>query len=206
MVFFESKIPRVLSFSTFFEIHHPILFDSSKPSAARMALMLTNRRKNTNWAIMNSNDLRETTLPFNRLVIYPHELNSRVLEKEIMLSEEEVVAYDLLVGKYSKILHAGFVETVINLSPPKGRFLDIGTGTGWIAIGVAKNSSDIEITAVDLSEIMLAVARRNAQRENVTCKVIFKKGDAKGLPLRTELLTPCFVTICSTISRNRFTW
>ena len=54
-----------------------------------------------------------------------------------MMSVDEVVAYDLLAKKYLKILHAGYIETVINLSPPAGLFLDVGTGTGWIAIGVA---------------------------------------------------------------------
>jgi len=105
----------------------------------------------------------------------------RILEEEIMMSEEEVIAYDFLVKKYMQILHAGFVETVINLSPPDGRFLDVGTGTGWIAIGVVKNTLGIEVTGVDLSETMLNVAEKNARGEGVQNRTRFMKGDAKGL-------------------------
>jgi len=106
----------------------------------------------------------------------------RELESEVMLSQEEVAAYDLLVKEYLKILHAGFVETVINLSPPEGRFLDVGTGTGWITIGVAKNTTGVQVTGIDLSENMLKVAEGNALREGVSSKTTFTKGDAKGLP------------------------
>jgi ubiquinone/menaquinone biosynthesis C-methylase UbiE len=106
----------------------------------------------------------------------------RILEQEAMMTEAEVVAYDLLVKKYFEILHAGFIETVINLSPASGKFLDIGTGSGRIAIGVGKFAPDSEVTGVDLSESMLGVARRNAESEGVSQKVAFRLGDAKGLP------------------------
>jgi ubiquinone/menaquinone biosynthesis C-methylase UbiE len=105
----------------------------------------------------------------------------RVLENEVMMSEEEVIAYDLLVEKYLKILHNGFVETVINQSPAEGKFLDVGTGTGWIAIGVAKNTSGIEVTGVDLSDAMISVAGRNSLKTGVDQKVRLVMGDAKGL-------------------------
>jgi ubiquinone/menaquinone biosynthesis C-methylase UbiE len=105
----------------------------------------------------------------------------RVLEEEIMMSEEEIYAYDLLVRKYLRILHSGFVETVINLSPPEGNFLDVGTGTGWIAIGVANNNPYCAVTGIDLSDTMLSVAGQNARDEGVSERTSFVKGDAKGL-------------------------
>lgn len=117
---------------------------------------------------------------------------ARVLELEIMMSEEEVIAYDLLVKKYLKILHAGFVETVINLSPPKGSFLDVGTGTGWIAIGIAKYNQETEVTGIDLSEAMLKVARQNAIYEGVSARVRFLKGDAKCIPFEDETFDSVF--------------
>lgn len=119
-------------------------------------------------------------------------MQPRKLEEEAMMSEEEVVAYDLLVRKYLKILHAGFVETVLNLSPPSGKFLDVGTGTGWIAIGVAKNNPEVEVTAVDLSETMLKVAEKNARDEGVADRVRFLKGDAKNLPFETKSFDAVF--------------
>ncbi|MBF0490079.1 MAG: class I SAM-dependent methyltransferase [Candidatus Omnitrophica bacterium] len=106
----------------------------------------------------------------------------RVLKEEVMASEEEAIAYDLVVSRYVDIVHAGFAETVINLSPPEGRFLEIGTGTGWDSVLVAKNTSNVKVTAIDLSDEMLKFASRNASREGVDTKIHFMKADAKGLP------------------------
>ena len=82
----------------------------------------------------------------------------RILKKEVMSSQEEAMAYDLVVSKYTDIVHAGFAETVINLSPSDGKFLEVGTGSGRDAILVAKNTLNIRVTAVDLSDAMLELA------------------------------------------------
>lgn len=116
----------------------------------------------------------------------------RILEPEAMMSEKEVKAYDLLVKKYLKILHAGFVETVINSSPPDGTFLDVGTGTGWIAIGIAKYNPNIKIIGIDLSETMLKLARVNAHDEGVSERINFQKGDAKCLLFENETFDAVF--------------
>lgn len=116
----------------------------------------------------------------------------RILEPEVMMSEEEVKAYDLLVKKYLQILHAGFVETVINLSPSSGSFLDVGTGTGWIAIGIAKYNPNAEVWGVDLSETMLKVARSNAEQEGVSKRTIFLIGDAKSLSFEDQTFDSVF--------------
>lgn len=106
----------------------------------------------------------------------------RLLETESMETLEEVYAYDKLTMKYLAILHNGFVETVINASPPKGKFLEVGCGTGRITIGIAKHTADIELFGIDLSENMLTVAKDNAEREKVHPKIHFQIGDAKRIP------------------------
>ena len=116
----------------------------------------------------------------------------RILEPEAMLLEDEVIAYDVLVRKYLLILHAGFVESVLNLSTSNGSFLDVGTGTGWIAIGVAKYNPTAKVTGVDLSETMLKVARTNAEAEGVSKRIDFVKGDAKNLPFEKETFDSVF--------------
>lgn len=114
----------------------------------------------------------------------------RKLEEEVMMGREEAAAYDGLTRKYLDILHAGFVESVVNLAPAGGRFLDVGTGTGWIAIGVARHSG-AQVTGLDLSDDMLAVARMNAENEGVD-NVEFVKGSASGIPFEADTFDAVF--------------
>ncbi|MEB3799702.1 peptide chain release factor N(5)-glutamine methyltransferase [Flavobacterium columnare] len=54
----------------------------------------------------------------------------------------------------------------------KVRILDIGTGTGCIAISLAKNIPMAEVYAIDVSLKALEVAKRNAKKNNVTIEFI----------------------------------
>ncbi len=55
--------------------------------------------------------------------------------------------------------------------------LDVGTGSGCVAIAVASQHKTARLTAIDLSESALAVARRNAEKHKVTDRVRCLPGD-----------------------------
>lgn len=60
------------------------------------------------------------------------------------------------------------------------RVLDIGTGTGCIAVSLALNLNWPEVTAIDISEQALEVAHRNAERNKA--KIHYLQADALHLP------------------------
>lgn len=64
------------------------------------------------------------------------------------------------------------VELALDRMPDNSRVLDMGTGSGAIAIAIAHTSPNATVTALDASDAALAVARRNAERHQVTVRLL----------------------------------
>lgn len=58
-------------------------------------------------------------------------------------------------------------ESKVKNQKAEFKILDIGTGTGCIAISLAKNLPNAKVFAMDVSDKALTVAKRNAERNNV---------------------------------------
>ena len=70
------------------------------------------------------------------------------------------------------------VEALEGLKPlAHSRVLDIGTGSGCIAIALAVRCPQAIVTAVDLSEPALAIARENSDKHDVSDRIQFLGGD-----------------------------
>ena len=65
------------------------------------------------------------------------------------------------------------LTTVTPTSKPL-KIIDIGTGSGCIAISLAKSLPNAEVTAVDFSAKALQVARRNAELNGVTINFLYQ--------------------------------
>lgn len=68
------------------------------------------------------------------------------------------------------------VEWIASESAPDARVLDVGTGSGCIAISLSRRLKSSRVWALDISEKALGIARRNGQR--YAPEVEFIEGDA----------------------------
>lgn len=62
-----------------------------------------------------------------------------------------------------------------------GRILDVATGTGDLAIAMARRIRDVQVLGVDLSEQMLAVARRKIEARGLDGRIVLDRGNAERL-------------------------
>lgn len=69
------------------------------------------------------------------------------------------------------------VETALSLLPHGGRFADLCTGSGAIALSVSADRPDLSGDALDISPAALAVAFQNAQALHVGDRIRFHRAD-----------------------------
>jgi release factor glutamine methyltransferase len=69
------------------------------------------------------------------------------------------------------------VEAVLTLSLTAPRIVDVGTGSGCIALALAKELPQAEIHATDISPAALEIARANAARHRLDGRIQFHQTD-----------------------------
>jgi ubiquinone/menaquinone biosynthesis C-methylase UbiE len=93
--------------------------------------------------------------------------------------------FDALAPRWDTMRRPGSfapLEAALALvDPPPRRVLDVGTGTGAAAVAIAQRWREAEVVGVDLSERMVAEARRNLPSERAD-RVAFAVADAASLP------------------------
>ncbi len=77
--------------------------------------------------------------------------------------------------------HLGALDLALEGVPPPSRILDLGTGTGVVAIALAERYAEAEILGLDLSPGMIEEARRKLTPA-LAGRVSFEVGDAAALP------------------------
>jgi release factor glutamine methyltransferase len=102
---------------------------------------------------------------------------------QYILGETEFYGLPFLVNNNVLIPRPETEELVDLISKKEGKakseegkiiILDIGTGSGCIAISLAKNIPNAEVFAIDVSEKAIEIARKNAELNNVEVTFLLK--------------------------------
>ena len=110
-------------------------------------------------------------------------------ETEILVEEavKTVRSQESEVRSQNTKIHYSELRT-----PDSKLILDLCTGSGCIAVSIAKEIPDSQIYVVDISESALDVARENAERHSVVDKITFIQGNLfaplRGLSLKVDLI------------------
>jgi len=86
--------------------------------------------------------------------------------------------YDFLARKspYLKYVYKE-IATDISNEIKSGKILDVGTGPGYLPIEIVRILPEVEVIGIDLSEDMVKIAKRNAEKANVN-RVRYEVEDA----------------------------
>ena len=115
---------------------------------------------------------------------------SRGVPAQYITGHQEFWGLDLIVSPAVLIPRPEtehVIETVLSLArsrchargeaPTSLRIVDVGTGSGCIALALAKELPNAEIHAVDVCREALEVARANAARHQLESRIVFHEGD-----------------------------
>ena len=108
--------------------------------------------------------------------------------------EEVREMFDNIAPKYDLLNHTlsmsidrlwrRHVVKIVRRAKPR-RILDVATGTGDLAIAMARRIGEAHVLGVDLSERMLDVARRKVEARGLDGRIVLDRGDAEHLDVAT---------------------
>ena len=113
------------------------------------------------------------------------------------------ITKDVLIPRPETELLVEKAISYLKSNPNKINIADIGTGSGIIAISIAKNIPDAKIIATDISPEALQAAKRNAEKLGVKDKIEFIECDllpqSKVKSRKSDLRPETFDLICANL-------
>jgi len=125
------------------------------------------------------------TIPEEQIKIFDSYVARRLKKEPVayILGKKEFLDYEILVNKNVLIPRPEtelLVETCFDMirKDVKGyQILDLCTGSGAIAVGIARKYPFVKMTASDFSSKALKVAKLNAEKNKVAANIKFLKSD-----------------------------
>lgn len=130
----------------------------------------------------------ERPLDASELASFREQVQRRAQREPVqyILGETEFWSLTLHVGPAVLVPRADtevLVEEALTRIEGPARILDVGTGSGAIAIALAHEKTATIVTALDCSEAALEIAHANAERNGVADRLTCVVGDLADLPL-----------------------
>ena len=103
-----------------------------------------------------------------------------LLRKPESIPTPGAIFYNATVAKVLRKPETKIANDVVT-KMGKGTILDLGSGTGYLAIEIARKASGLQVYGIDLSKRMVKIAGRHAKGVD-NARFVF--GNAAGLPFR----------------------
>jgi len=144
--------------------------DSSSARIEVQCLLQAVLQVNRAWLLTHHEQILDAEQQARYTALFERRLHGEPLA--YILGEREFYGLDFKVTPATLIPRPDtelLVELALQRIPPRGAFhvLDLGTGSGAIALSIAHARPDIEVTAVDAVQDALDVARENARHLNI---------------------------------------
>lgn len=150
------------------------LLQESQLSKLDTRVLLSEVTKFTAAQLISRDDYNLTTEQLNL-----YQLNYERAQKgepiAYIIGRKEFFGRNFIVNNHTLIPRPEtelLVEEVIKLAPKNAHVLDLGTGSGCIAISCKLERSDLQVSAVDISAQTLEVAIQNANQLNANINFI----------------------------------
>jgi SAM-dependent methyltransferase len=104
------------------------------------------------------------------------------LEENAFFGVAAAQFYDEHARRFMGSVYRRLARKAAALAPAGARALDVGTGTGRLAMELAKARPDLHVVGVDISADMLDIARQNAARSDLSAAVEFRPVSVAALP------------------------
>jgi ubiquinone/menaquinone biosynthesis C-methylase UbiE len=115
-------------------------------------------------------------------------MNERISEAGVIEDRELAEYYSLMAKKHMRIPCQRVLSRIKAKGIHQGNCLDVGTGPGIFPIYLSKVLPEIRFKAIDLSPIMVDIARKNATEAGINDKIDFQAGSAYSLPCEDRSL------------------
>src|SRR5512136_160178 len=124
-------------------------------------------------------------------------MKERVTEPGTIEDQELAEYYNRMAKRYGRFPCQRVLKRVLAKGIEEGRAIDVGTGPGTFPIFLSKAIPGIRFKSIDLSPVMVEIARRHAEEEGLADKIEFEVGSAYSLPVEDHSvdLVLCITTL-----------